>query len=240
MSGGDVLPVREWSSTRPRSAARPKDICLWPDPSPFQKVATGNWCYMKICPPLTSPHFLTFRSECICLIGDQSEHSTAVLLQSISVTLSSPGTNNNVNILSLIMEEAVPFSIVSTVKALSGALRSDAEHEAEISREREKRLVQGEQRQKPEKSWLLVTQHGSDDAVRRWRGQSEICAYMCVFYFLCYDLFLACTSDRSNDDFTHGLKRRLDISSFCSVMNHRVTDTELSEYKPELCNAGAS
>lgn len=36
------------------------------------------------------------------------------------------------------MEEAVPFSIVSTVKALSGALRSDAEHEAEISREREK------------------------------------------------------------------------------------------------------
>ncbi|KTG04968.1 hypothetical protein cypCar_00021660, partial [Cyprinus carpio] len=36
------------------------------------------------------------------------------------------------------MEEAVPFSIVSTVKALSGALRRDAEHEAEISREREK------------------------------------------------------------------------------------------------------
>ncbi|XP_016095090.1 DALR anticodon-binding domain-containing protein 3-like [Sinocyclocheilus grahami] len=36
------------------------------------------------------------------------------------------------------MEEAVPFNIVSTVKALSGALRRDAEHEAEISREREK------------------------------------------------------------------------------------------------------
>ncbi|KTG42066.1 hypothetical protein cypCar_00015075 [Cyprinus carpio] len=36
------------------------------------------------------------------------------------------------------MEEAVPFSIVSTVKALSRALRRDAEHEAEISREREK------------------------------------------------------------------------------------------------------
>ncbi|RXN29457.1 DALR anticodon-binding domain-containing 3 isoform X2 [Labeo rohita] len=36
------------------------------------------------------------------------------------------------------MEEAVPFSIVSTVKALSGALRRDAEHDAEISREREK------------------------------------------------------------------------------------------------------
>ncbi|XP_056628609.1 DALR anticodon-binding domain-containing protein 3 [Triplophysa dalaica] len=36
------------------------------------------------------------------------------------------------------MEEVIPFSIVSTVKALSGALRRDAEHEAEISREREK------------------------------------------------------------------------------------------------------
>lgn len=33
----------------------------------------------------------------------------------------------------------MPFSIVSTVKALSGALRGDAgNHEAEISREREK------------------------------------------------------------------------------------------------------
>lgn len=36
------------------------------------------------------------------------------------------------------MEESVPFSIVSTVKALRGALRGDAGHEAEISREREK------------------------------------------------------------------------------------------------------
>lgn len=36
------------------------------------------------------------------------------------------------------MEEDIPFSIVSTVKALSGALRRDAEHEADISREREK------------------------------------------------------------------------------------------------------
>lgn len=36
------------------------------------------------------------------------------------------------------MEESAPFSIVSTVKALSGALRGDAGHEADISREREK------------------------------------------------------------------------------------------------------
>lgn len=67
---------------------------------------------------------------------------------------------------------------------------------------------------------------------------------MCLhvpFYFLCYDLFLACTSDRCaspHGSFTHGLRRRVGYFKLLLgrlFMNHRVTDTELSEYKPELC-----
>ncbi|TRY66864.1 hypothetical protein DNTS_033031, partial [Danionella cerebrum] len=55
-----------------------------------------------------------------------------------TVTSLTSSNGNYANALRPAMEQAEPFSIVSTVKALSGALRSDAERDAETSREREK------------------------------------------------------------------------------------------------------
>jgi len=87
------------------------------------------------------------------------------------------------------MEEAVPFSIVSTVKALSGALRGDAENEAEIIREREKLWFKESSaknlrnRDFLSPNTVLTTLYAGGEVSLKY---VHICAFI---YFLRYELF---------------------------------------------------
>ncbi len=135
------------------------------------------------------------------------------------------------------MEEAVPFSIVSTVKALSGALRRDADHEAEISREREKLWFKESSaknlrnRDFLSPNTVLTTMYAGGEVSLKY-------VLTCAFLFsVLWSLpglpqWQMCSRASPLGDFTHGLKRRvgyLKILLGRLVMNHRVTDTELSE-----------
>ncbi len=163
--------------------------------APFRRSQPGTGVTWK-CAPSDLSHFLTFRSECMCFdwwsIRAQHRSAATVNLSNISLVRARITMSTYWN---LIMEEAVPFSIVSTVKALSGALRRDADHEAEISREREKLWFKESSaknlrnRDFLSPNTVLTTMYAGGEVSLKY-------VLTCAFYFLCYDLFLACPSDR--------------------------------------------